>query len=242
MLARVINISIIVVLLAWTPATAVQDGDANLDGLVDLKDATILKDNFGSGTANGWGEGDFDLDGDVDLGDFSILSSNLGLGVDQPGTGSPALSLTLLIDVTTGKAWLRNDTGSSAFTFDGYEIWSVGGLLEPVSWESIADAAMSSPADVINTLGAGAMSFGEMTAGLSLLAELDLPNYATLQSGATWDIGKPAPDASLADLSFFYSNPDDVGIKYQGGIEIIPEPTTVGLLLVGGLALLRRKR
>lgn len=69
-------------------------GDANFDGMVDLVDFNILKENFGSGI---WPEeGDADADGDVDLADFSILKGNFGFGVEDPpeegdtGDGSSA--------------------------------------------------------------------------------------------------------------------------------------------------------
>ena len=48
-------------------------------------------------------------------------------------------------------------------------------------------------------------------------------------------------EASLVDLSFFYSSPYQMATKYEGGDEIIPEPATLGLLLLGGLVLLRCK-
>ena len=153
----------------------------------------------------------------------------------------PDPSLTLLIDVNTGDTWLKN-TSAGPFNFDGYEIWSAGGLLAPASWQSIADSVVSQPVNVMAALGTGALSFGEITASTSLLAEFTLSGQATLQAGATWYIGQPAQQASLADLSFFYSIPTSSGNKYEGGIEIIPEPATLGLVLIGGLALLKRKR
>lgn len=149
-------------------------------------------------------------------------------------------SLTLLIDVTTGDAWLKNTT-AGPLDFDGYEIFSAGGLLNPAHWQSIADSVVSRPGIVLATLGTGAMSFGEFMAVSSLLADVSFSDHATLQMGAMWDIGQPAPDASLADLSFYYSIPLNGGTKYEGGIEIIPEPATLGLLVIGGLAVLRSR-
>ena len=57
-------------------------GDSNYDGMVDLEDFNILKENFGVGV---WPEeGDADADGDVDLGDFALLKENFGFGVEEP--------------------------------------------------------------------------------------------------------------------------------------------------------------
>ena len=153
----------------------------------------------------------------------------------------PDPSLTLLIDVNTGDTWLKN-TSAGLLSFNGYEIWSAGGLLDPAGWYSIADAVVAQPVDVMLTLGVGALSFGEMMATPDLLTEVSLSNNATLQMGSMWYIGQPAPQASLADLSFFYHTQTSGGDKYAGGIEIIPEPATLGLLAIGGLAMLRRRR
>lgn len=236
----VVSALILLVGASICQASVVQAGDANLDGLVDLKDATTLKANFGQ-TPSVWGQGDFNTDTIVDLQDWGMLKSNFGLLFGQPGSGTPDTSLTLLIDTSTDQAWLKNTTGSP-LAFDGYEIWSAGGLLGSSSWHSIADAVLTQPLDVLSTLGAGGLSFGEMTATTSLLAEFSLSGQATLPMGVMWYIGTPAPDASLADLAFFYSRPGAAGTKYEGGIEIIPEPATLGLLLIGGLLLLRNNR
>jgi hypothetical protein len=52
------------------------DGDANLDGVVDIKDFDILYANLGTGS--NWTQGDFNLDGKVDFLDFQTLESNFG--------------------------------------------------------------------------------------------------------------------------------------------------------------------
>ena len=57
-------------------------GDANMDGVVDLQDFGILKNNFSGG--GGWGDADFNGDGIVDLQDFGLLKENFGM---TPSTG-----------------------------------------------------------------------------------------------------------------------------------------------------------
>ena len=60
------------------------EGDANLDGTVDIFDFIILKINYGRGDGVGWEQGDFDLDGDVDIADFTLLKRTYGLTLQRP--------------------------------------------------------------------------------------------------------------------------------------------------------------
>jgi hypothetical protein len=53
------------------------DGDANLDGAVDLADFRVLYDNLNTGTR--WTSGDFNLDGRVTFADYQILERNYGV-------------------------------------------------------------------------------------------------------------------------------------------------------------------
>jgi hypothetical protein len=55
------------------------DGDANLDGRVDIGDVYILGVNWQT-TGKTWVQGDFDGDGDVDAADLGILSGNWQAG------------------------------------------------------------------------------------------------------------------------------------------------------------------
>ncbi|MEQ9453707.1 MAG: hypothetical protein RLN76_03825 [Phycisphaeraceae bacterium] len=73
------------------PAAGVQamvalPGDANLDGVVDLIDLSILASGFeGTGT---WVDGNFNGDGAIDLIDLSLLATNFGEdvnGLPEPG-------------------------------------------------------------------------------------------------------------------------------------------------------------
>jgi hypothetical protein len=55
-------------------------GDANADGIVDLRDFHTLAGNFGHSGAT-FSQGDFDYDGEVDLDDFSLLASRFGTSI-----------------------------------------------------------------------------------------------------------------------------------------------------------------
>ena len=56
----------------------VRNGDANLDGTVNLGDFNRLASSFGSTSAL-WDDGDFNYDGIVNLADFNLLAANFGL-------------------------------------------------------------------------------------------------------------------------------------------------------------------
>jgi hypothetical protein len=55
-------------------------GDANLDGLVNAADFTILAANFNQ-PVTGWDQGDFNYDGLVNAADFTDLAANFNQSV-----------------------------------------------------------------------------------------------------------------------------------------------------------------
>ena len=65
-------------------------GDANFDGVVDLADFVILRNNFGD-AGMGAGNGDFNDDGSVDLEDFVILRNYFGSGTGGGPGGAPSV-------------------------------------------------------------------------------------------------------------------------------------------------------
>jgi hypothetical protein len=59
-------------------------GDANLDGVVNLRDFNKLAANFGAGDRF-WVDGDFNYDKLVNLRDFNLLAANFGIAASGPG-------------------------------------------------------------------------------------------------------------------------------------------------------------
>src|SRR3989442_6087278 len=55
-----------------------QGADANLDGVVNGQDVTIVGNNFGQTTSGQWFLGDFDYNGKCDGTDVSILGTTFG--------------------------------------------------------------------------------------------------------------------------------------------------------------------
>jgi hypothetical protein len=174
----------------------------------------------------------------VAVGVLSAVTGRATAGIiTDPSAG--ALQLQLTFD-SAGNATLMNTTGS-ALSVKEYQIVSDGGNLLPTGWISIADMAVAAPVTLMTTLGTGALGFGEMQATTTLLAEGSLNNSALFQPGAPWSIGTPIAEGTLAsDLTLYYSRPDSSGNMYLG--QVVPEPATLSLLALGGLAVLRRKR
>jgi BNR repeat-containing family member len=82
-------------------ASAEFNGDANLNGAVDISDFNALAGNFGASGAN-WLQGDFNGDGVVNLLDLNALATNFGSGTSgAPALGAlvpePSLGLMLLV-------------------------------------------------------------------------------------------------------------------------------------------------
>ena len=90
-------------------------------------------------------------------------------------------------------------------------------------------------------LGVLALSFSEFTGTPLVLAEGSLSGHATFQPSAPWSIGQPVTTpVDIGDLTFYYAKPNAPGDKFLG--VIVPEPATLGLLGIGALAVLIRRR
>ena len=79
---------------------------------------------------------------------------------------------------------------------------------------------------------------------ITFTVEEDSIGYLTVGLPNTFQV---APDADSFTLVLFSSRPANVygatgHVLFDDmGVEIVPEPATLGLLLIGGLALLRRR-
>jgi hypothetical protein len=175
----------------------------------------------------------------------------------DPNDGAQALKLKVLAD---GTATITNVTAANVL-IDAYEIWSSTNKLDTSGWMSIEDYYNEDDpnyddnyAYVKGKLGTGSSYFTEVpTVSSSLLAELNsgTNKAGTFKVNDPFNIGKAfttpvipqlTPPGS-GDITFYYTLLGNVGNKFVGLVEIIPEPATL-LLVAGGTSvfILKRRR
>ena len=221
-------------------------GDADRDGDVDFtenplgggdgnSDLNILNNNAGTTTGATWAQGDFDDDGDVDFtenplgggdgqSDLNILNSNAGtsysdLGEDNAGGTGTA---ELVYDYATGKVWIE----TADATINTIELFTDGSTLV-IDTGAVGNLNGSAPNDLNSSALQYFVSSGLPT-GESLIGQI-LPGNLT------------EGDVVLGtNLLFRFARAGEA--PQSGVVTLIPEPTSIALLGLGGLALLRRRR
>lgn len=136
------------------------------------------------------------------------------------------------------------NTGAMPVMSGGYQITDTNGGLMPTEWNSIADTVAADFGLVIAELGAGALSFGELSAMSNFLAEGALTGSAAWDPGQSWSIGhpfgrtEPVVQAVLMEAEFRYLDDAMPGSPaVVGSISAVPEPSLGYLaLLLTGLA------
>ena len=221
-------------------------GDADVDGDVDFSenplgggdgnsDLNILNSYAGMPSGASWFEGDFDGDGDVDFtenplgggdgqSDLNILNSNAGtsysdLGEDNAGGTGTA---ELVYDYATGKVWIE----TADATINTIELFTDGSTLV-IDTGAVGNLNGSAPNDLNSSALQYFVSSGLPT-GESLIGQI-LPGNLT------------EGDVVLGtNLLFRFARAGEA--PQSGVVTLIPEPTSIALLGLGGLALLRRRR
>ena len=229
-------------LVQYTPDTwqLTSAGDANRDGLVDLNDANALVGNFNATGVGGndpsvdnWAVGDFNDDDNVNLSDANILVGNFGADYSQlnwsSGGGDPLAAVT---PDTAGT------TGAAEWTFDAV----VNGLSTTITIDAVEQALLSTTAldGATLTLVQQAVPFSTAQPGPGAqVGEFLTSNFVTGQE----IIDITVPDFGIYTFEALYNTAGGgAGTTQTFQIEFIPEPTSIALLGLGGLALLRRRR
>jgi len=202
-------------------------GDANGDGTVNGADANLWRANFGS-TSGNWSQGDWNGDGAVNGADANLWRANFGSTSGSVEAVLEASALSAAVTSNDSQADFIYDptTGELKVVTDGEAgIWSVNVLTDedasstntPANW-AFADAGDN-------------VEWTDQSIGffpLSDDAEFVLGTFAT---------GLTADDFGRV-LYFTTSNTSD----NFGVVEVVPEPSSLALLALGGFFMSRRRR
>ncbi|MFW6133746.1 MAG: PEP-CTERM sorting domain-containing protein [Planctomycetota bacterium] len=207
----------------------VNRADFNMDGNVNIvqpgggqSDLNILLSHVGMTQTALMRHGDADNDQDVDIvefggdgvSDFNILISNVTAAADFGDDAAGAGDVELVYDYKTGEVYLENAGG-----FEYVAFGSPGNVLPGGEDADGLNGAMAMYKDSDQVLYGGvAGNTTEDSVGLMLVTELE-----------------------ASDIGVFGQNSGQEQV--YGVVTVIPEPATMSLLVLGGVAaLIRRKR
>ncbi|MFW6132713.1 MAG: PEP-CTERM sorting domain-containing protein [Planctomycetota bacterium] len=207
----------------------VNRADFNMDGNVNIvqpgggqSDLNILLSHVGMTQTALMRHGDADNDQDVDIvefggdgvSDFNILISNVTAAADFGDDAAGAGDVELVYDYKTGEVYLENAGG-----FEYVAFGSPGNVLPGGEDADGLNGAMAMYKDSDQVLYGGvAGNTTEDSVGLMLVTDLE-----------------------AADIGVFGQNSGQDAV--DGVVTVIPEPATMSLLALGGVAaLIRRKR
>lgn len=208
--------------------------DVNLDRLVDIDDLNTVLSHFYPLTdpTAVFGDGDTNGDEQIDVTDLNriltdftpvaygaeseLMQTALTLNEAEPAAESEDGSANILVNTVTGEIVLVGDNVDLSIP---QIVSGSGGLVVDEDGAALLDASASTTTYYLEFLGLG---------------EADVNVDGLISLGRLYDTTRGA-----TDLTFKYAALG--GSAFQGGvIYIVPEPTTLALFTLGGLAIVRR--
>ena len=180
------------------------------------------------------GGNDPDLDALVLQGVGQTAGSRANLGVPDPITW--AAPILLASGTYSGSGWLDVTGLGNALTSGSP--WSGPGNVEEAYWQGVSILAPPTAYNRADVTGDNFVGADDLVAILT--------NWGASGAGVTWEMGDCAPYGDGSNPGDDFVGADDYvevltfwGVSYPP--EPIPEPAAFSLLLLGGLALLRRR-
>lgn len=170
--------------------------------------------------------------------------------------GPTEAALVVLVEPDL-QAYLFNPD-EAPLAFDGYHLSSSSNALDPGGWKSISDYSLAFESqDVVDSLGLGALTFGETKPSTFSLAELNLGSFGVMQPGDRFAIGRPFAGtfeslaARVGTEPGVVDDPRHIQLTYHqpttvpalaGDIIAVPEPSISLLAALAGIGLLAFRR
>ncbi len=142
--------------------------------------------------------------------------------------------LNLEVNVESGEVTMINDANEVVPLF-GYSILSESGSLDPDGWEP-TDSNMDAFVYFGSVLGVVSETSYDLTE--LAVSPIDFPGLGSFSLGMAYD---PAVKAEDLDFQYTFGELGDAE-QLAGAVGYVPEPMTMSVLGLGGLALLRRRR
>lgn len=165
--------------------------------------------------------------GSVDLADIQIANDNVNLYIRATYHGALAQSTFIALDIDQNTA-------------TGFDIFSLGLIGSEAGWQN--DFAFAQDTGVYNSGTLSGDNFGGGHALMSPFGDSSSREWS-ISLGATITAGGAVfPDDAFDILIWTDVGAGDVSAPISYTLAVIPEPATAGLLLLGALGMIARRR
>lgn len=234
-------------LLSLDPSGIIRHGDVDKDHKVSIQDFNGVLQNYTgfAGTDKAWAQGNFNEaeNGSVDTYDFNATIANFTGNTPYGPSDSMGEASLMAMSLDSGERMLTSD-GSGASLSSG-EMQLVVNILTG-HMKFVGNAAQVNNWDIWSPSGslladtdgnAGPWSGYLINNSSEIAAYTGIDSFVTVDGDLLLDSAFNV--GGTMDLQFLYSGID--GNLITGEVVAVPEPATLALLAMGGLAVIRRR-